>query len=104
MAIWYFLQPICLFYGLCLFGTFFLFLVCFTKTNLASLVSLTPPKKFVGNSSIGYKNPFSVIFLTGVHIFHGQAIRVARWFGFKPKIPILVKFGGPCNGKCFNIF
>jgi hypothetical protein len=23
--------------------------------------------------------------------------RVARWFGFRPKIPILVKFGGPCN-------
>jgi hypothetical protein len=25
------------------------------------------------------------------------AIRVARWFVFKPKIPILVKFGGPWN-------
>jgi hypothetical protein len=27
--------------------------------------------------------------------------RVARWFAFKPKIPILVKFGGPWNRKCF---
>jgi hypothetical protein len=26
--------------------------------------------------------------------------RVARWFVFKPKIPTLVKFGGPWNGKC----
>jgi hypothetical protein len=26
--------------------------------------------------------------------------RVARWFVFKPKIPILVKFGGPWNRKC----
>jgi hypothetical protein len=28
---------------------------------------------------------------------------VARWFVFKPKIPILVKFGGPMNGKCCYI-
>jgi hypothetical protein len=26
--------------------------------------------------------------------------RVDRWFVFKPKIPVLVKFGGPWNGKC----
>jgi hypothetical protein len=30
-------------------------------------------------------------------------IRVARWFVFKPKILILVKFGGPWNGKCCYI-
>jgi hypothetical protein len=29
--------------------------------------------------------------------------RVARWFVFKPKIPIWVNFGGPCNGKCWYI-
>jgi hypothetical protein len=29
---------------------------------------------------------------------------VARWFVFKPKIPILVKFGGPWNGKCLLYF
>jgi hypothetical protein len=29
--------------------------------------------------------------------------RVARWFLFKPKIPILVNFGGPWNAKCWNI-
>jgi hypothetical protein len=29
--------------------------------------------------------------------------RVARWFVFKPKIPILVKFGGPWNKKCSYI-
>jgi hypothetical protein len=27
--------------------------------------------------------------------------RVARWIVLKPKIPILVKFGGPWNGKCY---
>jgi hypothetical protein len=27
--------------------------------------------------------------------------RVARWFVFKPKIPILVKLGGPWNGKLY---
>jgi hypothetical protein len=27
--------------------------------------------------------------------------RVARWFIFKPKIPIWVKFGGPWNKKCY---
>jgi hypothetical protein len=26
--------------------------------------------------------------------------RVARWFVFKPKIPIWVNFGGHWNGKC----
>jgi hypothetical protein len=30
-------------------------------------------------------------------------IRVARWFVFKPKIPIWVIFGGPWNGKCWYI-
>jgi hypothetical protein len=27
--------------------------------------------------------------------------RVARWFVFKPKIPIWVNFGGSCNGSCW---
>jgi hypothetical protein len=27
--------------------------------------------------------------------------RVARWFLFKPKIPILDNFGGPYIGKCW---
>jgi hypothetical protein len=30
--------------------------------------------------------------------------RVARWFVFKPKIPVWVNFGGPQNEKSFNIF
>jgi hypothetical protein len=29
--------------------------------------------------------------------------RVARWHIFKPKIPIWVNFGGPCNGRCWYI-
>jgi hypothetical protein len=29
--------------------------------------------------------------------------RVARWFIFKPKIPIWVNFGGPWNGKGWYI-
>jgi hypothetical protein len=29
--------------------------------------------------------------------------RVARWFVFKSKTPILVIFGVPWNGKCHNI-
>jgi type II secretory pathway component GspD/PulD (secretin) len=28
--------------------------------------------------------------------------RVARWFVFKPKIPLWVNFGGFCNGKYFR--
>jgi hypothetical protein len=28
---------------------------------------------------------------------------VARWFVFKPKLPIWVNFGGSCNGKCWAI-
>jgi hypothetical protein len=30
-------------------------------------------------------------------------IRVARWFVFKPKIPIWVIFAGSCNGKSWYI-
>jgi hypothetical protein len=33
------------------------------------------------------------------HPATGQS-RVARWFVFKPKIQILVNFGGPLIGKC----
>jgi hypothetical protein len=29
--------------------------------------------------------------------------RVARWYIFKPKIPIRVNFGGPWNGKGWYI-
>jgi thiol-disulfide isomerase/thioredoxin len=29
--------------------------------------------------------------------------RVARWHSFKPKIPILIYFWGPWNGKCVYI-
>jgi hypothetical protein len=28
---------------------------------------------------------------------------VARWYIFKPKIPIWVNFGGPCVGRCWYI-
>jgi hypothetical protein len=30
--------------------------------------------------------------------------RVAKWHIFKPKIPIKVNFGGPCNGRCYVKF
>jgi hypothetical protein len=30
--------------------------------------------------------------------------RVARWIVFKPKIPILLKFGGPWNRKCYILW
>jgi hypothetical protein len=30
--------------------------------------------------------------------------RVARWFVFKPKIPIWINFGGPKNGKCWYTY
>jgi hypothetical protein len=29
--------------------------------------------------------------------------RVARWFIFKPKIPLWVNFGGSCNWRCWHI-
>jgi hypothetical protein len=35
--------------------------------------------------------------------FAGVIIRVARWFVFKPKIPIWVNFGGSCYGKSWYI-
>jgi hypothetical protein len=38
-----------------------------------------------------------------VGFFNNVGFRVARWFVYKPKIPIRVNFGGPLNGKCCNI-
>jgi hypothetical protein len=32
-----------------------------------------------------------------------NTVRVARWYIFKPKIPIWVNFGGSCNGRCWYI-
>jgi hypothetical protein len=29
--------------------------------------------------------------------------RVVGWYIFKPKIPIWINFGGPCNGRCLYI-
>jgi hypothetical protein len=33
----------------------------------------------------------------------GSEFRVARWYVFKPKIPIWLNFGRPWNGKCWHI-
>jgi hypothetical protein len=35
--------------------------------------------------------------------FFGLSSRVARWYIFKPKIPIWVNFGGSCNWGCWYI-
>jgi hypothetical protein len=41
---------------------------------------------------------------TPTTIVTGLQRRVARWHIFKPKIPILVNFGGYCNGSCWFDF
>jgi hypothetical protein len=43
--------------------------------------------------------PFKVSFIRTRFL----CTRVARWFVFKPKIPIWVNFGGPWNGKGWYI-
>jgi hypothetical protein len=40
------------------------------------------------------------VFLKELMRRKGVTYRVARWFVFKPKIPIWEKFGGPSIGKC----
>jgi hypothetical protein len=32
-----------------------------------------------------------------------ERIRVARWYVFRPKIPIWINFGGSCKGWCWYI-
>jgi hypothetical protein len=32
------------------------------------------------------------------------SIRVARWYIFKPKIPIWINFGKSCNGSCWKFY
>jgi hypothetical protein len=34
-------------------------------------------------------------------VINTVSARDARWYSFKPKIPIEINFGGPWNGKCW---
>jgi hypothetical protein len=57
------------------------------------------PKKFTQIGVFGFENMPS-----GNTAQYGCLLgRVARWYFFKPKIPIWVNFGGSCNGKCWYI-
>jgi hypothetical protein len=40
---------------------------------------------------------------TTLIFFRQVGNKVARWFIFKPKIPIWINFGGYCNGRCWYI-
>jgi hypothetical protein len=42
-------------------------------------------------------------FVAAAFVINEVDNKVARWFVFKPKIPIWVNFGGPWNGKCWYI-
>jgi hypothetical protein len=46
----------------------------------------------LSNWKTSFFEPFCAIF--------SMQSRVARWFVFKPKISILVNFGGCCDGRC----
>jgi hypothetical protein len=46
---------------------------------------------------------YKAIAVTPHHHCLRDGCRVARWFLFKPKIPIWVHFGGSCNGRCWYI-
>jgi hypothetical protein len=60
-----------------------------TRKNSASL-----PHSYIQNGAASQGWDQSYKMLLG---------RVARWYIFKPKIPIWVNFGGPYNGKCWYI-
>jgi hypothetical protein len=42
---------------------------------------------------------FGILNRHNIHILPVPG-RVARWYIFKPKIPIWVNFGESCNGRC----
>jgi hypothetical protein len=52
------------------------------------------------NSRFAYASRISVV---GLSFEYCRGARVARWYIFKPKIPIWVNFGGPWNGKGWYI-
>jgi hypothetical protein len=65
---------------------FFCFLYLLNGQNFHSVAH---PRGYI-------KRGKSVAFCTNVNFL----VRVARWFVFKPKIPIWVNFGGPSIEKC----
>jgi hypothetical protein len=55
----------------------------------------------IKNLNAGFSVESHISWLTNVFVaFMPTLYRVARWFVFKPKLPIWVNFGGPLNGKC----
>jgi hypothetical protein len=67
------------------------------KTNFAILRKLLDLLWELFDTKTQVKNEVSKTF------GNNTRTRVARWFNFKPKVPIWVNFGGPWNGKCRHI-
>jgi hypothetical protein len=53
-----------------------------------------------------YGNALCKIFFAKITLLceDGAKNSVARWYNFKPKIPIWVNFGGSCNGRCWYLY
>jgi hypothetical protein len=99
-------------YSLWQFGIFSPVLVWCTKKNLATLcqtamLSLIFPEPFGQNPSdfCLFSAIFTVLPCPAPLVFVWWSVRtwVARWYIFKPKIPILVNFVGSCNGRWWYI-
>jgi hypothetical protein len=99
MAIWSILRPFGLFYGhlvhftaiwsiLRPFGIFYDYLEYFFPFWYAAPRKIWQPWQHSKATCAAFFK------------FNG---RVARWYIFKPKIPIWVNIGGPWNGKCWYI-
>jgi hypothetical protein len=87
LVIWNILRP---------FGIFNGPLVCFTKKNLATLLLM---QVFTRDHRIC---SWFIEWTPRSKRANGVS-RVARWFVFKPKIPIWVNFGGRWYGRCWCI-
>jgi hypothetical protein len=108
MAIWYVWWP---------FGIFFPYLASCTEKNLATLLcscySQTPHWHPVHSFFMNDPNLRNEVRATGHWLNPDKSLcvhsallvsMVARWFIFKPKIPIWVNFGGPCKLKCWYLW
>jgi hypothetical protein len=96
------------------FGVFSPFLVCCIKINLATLISndnlllAGVIKRFWLHRCTFFGPRYSKNFgilsvLSTQEPVHRNSCRVARWFVFKPKIPILVNFGRPWSENFWYI-
>jgi hypothetical protein len=76
-----------------------------TDVRVANVFDLFQTKKMKEKKEkkLSESSKATKICIPTLQIFFPVQIRAARWFIFRPKIPIWVYFGGSCRGRVWHI-